>query len=74
MLLPSKVTSFNESIFSTALQILKQIKGADIKLLDLLSLVKGSDNTLEELVTVLELLYSLGLIELTDNKEVHYVG
>lgn len=70
MRLPSKVTSFNESILPNALIILKKIKNGEKSVLNL----QRYANDICEFFSILELLYSIGAIGLNEKKELYYVG
>ena len=68
MLLPSKVTSYNESILSKFPLVLSTLKKSDMSALDLFGTVKNGVVDVGEFLEVLDCLYALNKIELTKGK------
>jgi hypothetical protein len=75
MRLPSKVTSYNESILARFPVLLRHTQTEDIAVMDLLKLVQTQFNEASEYLEALDCLFALGKIELSEEEGVlHYVG
>jgi hypothetical protein len=73
MLLPSKVTPFKKSVLTKYLLLLKEIKAEDISAIELFKKVKPKIGSIAEYLEVLDCLFALKKIELTEKTEVlHY--
>lgn len=70
---PSKVTSFNESIFPKYIVLAKLLQTNSWKLHNLWRECSSKFTDLSEFVQALTDLYALGLIEL-EEKEVHWIA
>ena len=74
MLLPSKVTSFNESIFPNALVILKILAESDKSVVELRKACQLSISGTSDFYVLLDFLFAVGKIELNpETEELHYV-
>jgi hypothetical protein len=75
MLLPNKITPFKESILAKFPVLLKEIKTADISVMELFKKVNPEMNSVANYLEILDCLFALKKIELTEPTEVlHYVG
>ena len=74
MILPSKVTPYNASIFPQAVFVAGKLRIQDKKVLSLYSECKSTIPDVSIFLSILDLLYATGKIELKDNGELHYVG
>jgi hypothetical protein len=74
MLLPNKIISYKESILARFPVLLKEIKPEDISVMDLFKKVKSEFDSIADYLEVLDCLFALKKIELTEQTEVlHYV-
>lgn len=75
MLLPSKVTSYNESLFPNALAILKSLAASDKSVVELRSVFQFSIPDTSDFFVILDFLFAVGKIELNpETEELHYVA
>lgn len=75
MRFPSKVTSYNESIFPAALVLAKTLQRGDMTVLALFRESYSSINNISDYFAALEILFALDKIQLSDRQgELHYVG
>ena len=75
MLLPSKVTSFNESIFPNALVLLRSLNESDKSVIELRRICQSAIPNTSEFFALLDFLFAVGKIELNPETEVlHYVA
>ena len=75
MLLPSKVTSFNESIFPNALIILRFLSDSDKSISELRQACRDQIPDTSDFFVLLDFLFAVGKIELnTETEELHYVA
>ncbi len=74
MKLPSKITSYKESVLSKIPDIMSILIQGDISILTLYEKTKDSFINIEEFLDVLDCLYAINKIELKDNREIHYVN
>ena len=74
MLLPSKVTPYNKSIFPQALLVVKILQKNDMAVFDLFAKCEKTIPDISALFTVLDFLYAVGKVELKSNGELHYVA
>lgn len=75
MLLPSKVTSFNESIFPNALIILRFLSDSDKSISELRQACRGQIPDTSDFFVLLDFLFAVGKVELnTETEELHYVA
>ena len=74
MLLPSKVTSYNNSIFPNAILILSQLQKSDYSVLALYYECKDKISDIATFISILNLLYAVGKIDLTIKGDLHYVA
>lgn len=73
MRFPSKVTQYEDSSLPSFLKILSLVEKEDITVIDLYKKVKSKVN-INDFVTILDTLFSLGYIVLNDdNGVIHYV-
>lgn len=73
MRLPSKITPYSESSLSQLVRILQLVKKKDLSPSDILKHAKGMSNS--EAIEALDILFALGMIELSaDGRSLHYVG
>jgi hypothetical protein len=74
MLLPNKVTSYKESILEKFPILLKEITTEDISVPELFKKVKPKIGSIAGYLRVLDCLFALKKIELTEQTEIlHYV-
>ncbi|MDR0630506.1 MAG: hypothetical protein LBF70_00490 [Holosporales bacterium] len=74
MLLPNKITPFNESILAKFPILLKEIKTGDISAMELFKKVKPEIYSIADYLEALDCLFTLKKIELTEQTEIlHYV-
>ena len=74
MLLPSKVTPYNKSIFPQALLVVKILRQNDMGVLELWAKCEGKIPDISAFFTILDFLYAIGKIELKASGELHYVA
>ena len=74
MILPSKVTPYNASIFPQAVFVAKKLCKQDKKILSLYSECRSTIPDVSIFLLLLDFLYATGKIELTENGELHYVA
>lgn len=75
MRLPSKVTSYNESILPIVLILVKMLQGGDMTVLSLFRESRSTIRDVADFLVALEILYALNKVQLTDQRGVlHYVG
>jgi hypothetical protein len=75
MLLPNKITPFKESILAKFSLLLKEIKTADISVMELFKKINPKINSIADYLEVLDCLFALKKIELIEQTEIlHYVG
>ena len=75
MLLPSKVTSLNESIFPMAILLLKKLQFQNKPVGELFYECRKEISDVSDFFTVLDFLYAIGKIDLNlQTKELHYVA
>ena len=75
MKLPSKITSYNESVLSKMVPILQELEKRDMSLLSLYIKVKNLFGNIEEYIDTLDCLFLIGKIEYAKEREVlHYVA
>ena len=75
MKLPSKITSYNESVLSKMVPILQELEKRDMSLLFLYIKVKNLFKNIEEYIDTSDCLFLIGKIEYAKEKEVlHYVA
>ena len=75
MLLPSKVTSFNESLFPNAIVILKVLSKADKSVYELRQACCIAIPDTSDFFVLLDFLFAVGKIELNlETKVLHYVA
>lgn len=71
---PSKITSYQESIFHTFVIILKDLKEHPLSPIDLYNNHKESLIDAHEFLTVLDCLYTLKKVNLNSDGELIYAG
>ncbi len=75
MLLPSKVTSFRESVFPNALVLLRSLSESDKSVIELRRACQSTIPNTSEFFVLLDFLFAIGKIELDSQTEVlHYVA
>ena len=75
MRLPSKVTSYNESILPVVLILAKKLRGGDMTVLSLFRESKSVIRDVADYFVALEVLFALNKVRLTDQQGgLHYVG
>lgn len=75
MLLPSKVTSFKESVFPNALVLLRCLSESDKSVIELRRACQSTIPNTSEFFALLDFLFAIGKIELDSQTEVlHYVA
>ncbi len=75
MRLPSKVTSYNESILPVVLILAKKLRGGDMTVLSLFRESKSVIRDVADYFVALEVLFALNKVQLTDQQGgLHYVG
>ena len=75
MRLPSKVTSYNESILPVVLILAKKLRGGDMTVLSLFRESKSVIRDVADYFVALEVLFALNNVQLTDQQGgLHYVG
>lgn len=75
MLLPSKVTSFRESIFPNALIILRILSDSDKSIVELRQACRSLIPDTSDFFVLLDFLFAVGKIELNpETEELHYVA
>lgn len=75
MRLPSKVTSYNESILPVVLILAKKLRGRDMTVLSLFRESKSVIRDVADYFVALEVLFALNKVQLTDQQGgLHYVG
>ena len=75
MRLPSKVTSYNESILPIVLILAKKLRGGDMTVLSLFRESKSVIRDVADYFVALEVLFALNKVQLTDQQGgLHYVG
>ena len=75
MLLPSKVTSFRESVFPNALVLLRSLSESDKSVIELRRACQSTIHNTSEFFVLLDFLFAIGKIELDSQTEVlHYVA
>ena len=73
MKLPSKITPYSESLLPQLVRILELAQKEDLKPSDILSKAKKMSSS--EILECLDILFALGMIELSaDGRSLHYVG
>jgi len=74
MRIPSKVTSYRDSIFSKFPPILRELQQEDLKPAELLERLKRRKVAIGDFIEALDCLFVLGKVEFIPEKEVlHYV-
>ena len=75
MLLPSKVTSFKESVFPNALVLLRSLSESDKSVIELRRACQSMIPNTSDFFVRLDFLFAIGKIELNPYTEVlHYVA
>ena len=75
MRLPSKVTSYNESILPIVLILAKKLRGGDMTVLSLFRESKSVIRDVADYFVALEVLFALNKVLLTNKQGgLHYVG
>ena len=75
MKLPSKITSYSESVLSKMVPILQELEKRDMSLLSLYMKVGNLFKNIEEYIDTLDCLFLIGKIEYEKAKEIlHYVA
>lgn len=75
MKLPSKITSYKESVLSKFTPILNILENEDVAVLPLYSVTKNQFTDIEEYMDTLDCLFALGKIVLKEERGViHYVA
>ena len=75
MRLPSKVTSYNESILPVVLILAKKLRGDDMTVLSLFRESRLMIRDVADYFVALEVLFALNKVQLTDQQGgLHYVG
>ena len=75
MRLPSKVTSYSESILPVVLILAKKLRGGDMTVLSLFRESKSVIRDVADYFVALEVLFALNKVQLTDQQGgLHYVG
>ena len=75
MRLPSKVTSYNESILPVVLILTKKLRGGDMTVLSLFRESRSVIRDVADYFVALEVLFALNKVQLTDQQGgLHYVG
>ena len=75
MRLPSKVTSYNESILPVVLILAKKLRGGDMTVLSLFRESRSVIRDVADYFVALEVLFALNKVQLTDQQGgLHYVG
>ncbi len=75
MRLPSKVTSYNESILPVVLALAKTLQRSDMTVLSLFRECKSVIDDVADYFSALEILFAMNKIQLIDQQGgLHYVG
>ena len=75
MRLPSKVTSYNESILPIVLILAKKLRAGDMTVLSLFRECRSVIRDVADYFVALEVLFALNKVQLTDQQGgLHYVG
>ena len=75
MRLPSKVTSYNESILPIVLILAKKLRGSDMTVLSLFHESRSVIRDVADYFVALEVLFALNKVQLIDQQGgLHYVG
>ena len=74
MLLPNKITTYNESIVSQFVPILRLLEGGDLPVLTLYEKVRAEIEDVDTFLTTLDCLYALGKIDLKEERTISYVS
>lgn len=75
MRLPSKVTSYNESILPVVLILAKKLRGGDMTVLSLFRESRSVIRDVADYFVALEVLFALNKVQLSDQQGgLHYVG
>lgn len=75
MRLPSKVTSYNESILPVVLILAKKLRGGDMTVLSLFRESRSVISDVADYFVALEVLFALNKVQLSDQQGgLHYVG
>ncbi len=75
MRLPSKVTSYNESILPVVLILAKELRGGDMTVLSLFRESRSVIRDVADYFVALEVLFALNKVQLSDQQGgLHYVG
>lgn len=74
MRFPSKVTRYNDSVISYFPFVLKQLEKSNLSPLKLYRIASRKVKNVGEFIDVLDCLYALGAIDMTEFGDLHYVG
>ena len=75
MLIPNKLTTINESVFSKFIPVIKTLENRDMSALELYYTVKSASTDIDDYMVALDCLYALGKIEYNDDERtIYYVG
>jgi hypothetical protein len=72
MLLPNKITSFNESVISKFAKILRILEQSPVAVHELYRAVKSGTNDIEDFLITLDCLYALGKVDFNEERSVIY--
>lgn len=73
MKLPSKITSYNESVLSKIIPIISVIEAKDLTVRELYNETKQYFNDIEEYIDTIDCLFAIGKIILLKDRVIHYV-
>ncbi len=73
MKLPSKITSYTESILSKIIPVISVVETKDLTVKELYNETKQYFNDIEEYIDTIDCLFAIGKIILLKDRVIHYV-
>lgn len=74
MKLPSKITSYTESVLSKIIPVISVVETKNLTVRELYNETKQYFNDIEEYIDTIDCLFAIGKIILLKDRVIHYVG